>query len=201
MSEKTRPTVWIKKNRIWPVAAAVVGMVLLLTACNRKPQIEPPQKQQQEQTQTENAAPEKDEGKKVPEKVKNEQPTEEVVLEENKIQTAYGELTYSEMWTDRVWYELREDGSNVQIVFHGEFGEVQAQLFALCYGAVPEEAALMGTLTAEDGTVTDVSVVMYPIIPEEDWPEDEVNELYALQESVNDLLMQLHEDPAFTPAQ
>ena len=177
----------VKRNRIWPVLAAVVGMVLVFAACSPK---ETEHKPTEEPMQTR------------PEKVENDeqQMQQEELPEDDVISTVYGELSYPGMWTDRVWYEVAEDGADVQIIFYAQVEQAETKIFALCYGTVPEDGFEMGTLLVDGDMLVPVSTVMYPIVPEETWSEETTNEILSLQESVNDLYMQLQENPDFTPA-
>ena len=112
----------------------------------------------------------------------------EFVPEDDVIQTPFGELTYPGMWTDRVSHKSVEDGSDLRIVFSST--PDGTELFALCYGTVPEGAYVMGEMA--DGTA--VSVDMNTLEP------GTADEIYSLQESINDLLVQLREAPGFTEA-
>ena len=131
-------------------------------------------------------------GHSVPEKVKNS--GTEVVMEDDVIATPFGELAYPGMWTDRVAHETVQDGEDVRIVFRSTIEGAGAELFTLCYGTVPEDGYVMGSYGE-----TAVSVVMHTIDPDR-YADDALDTLYSLQESVNDLLVRLREDPAFTPA-
>lgn len=131
----------------------------------------------------------------VPEKVKNDDVQTEV--QDDVIRTPYGALSYPGMWTDRVTHTVEQDGSDYRVSFQGEADGAPVPLFTLCYGTVLEQGYVMGQMT--DGT--QVSVVMHAIEPQEGWSEETLNGLYALQESVNDLLVQLRENPEFIQAQ
>ena len=130
---------------------------------------------------------------RTPKKIENTQ--QEVVLEDDVIQTPFGELAYPGMWTDKVAHEITEEGEDFRVVFRSTLKDAEAELFTLCYGAVPEGGYVMGE---QDGVT--ISVVMSSLSPEDAPDEDTLNTLYALQESVNDLLTQLREDPACIPA-
>lgn len=112
----------------------------------------------------------------------------EVIPEDDVIQTPFGELAYPGMWTDRVSHKTVEDGTDLRIVFCS--ASDGTELFALCYGTVPDGAYVMGEMA--DGTA--VSVDMNTLEP------GTADELYSLQESINDLLVQIREDPEFTAA-
>ena len=171
----------MKKKALLSMAAAVV---LLLAACSQK---------ETTPKQPEVIEPER------PAKVENDekQQEQEVLPEDDVITTVYGELSYPGMWADRVSYEIEEDGADVKIHFTGKVDGAEAKLFSLCYGSVPEDGYEMGSLTVDGDMVVLVSTVMYPIVPQEGWSDEAVNELSALQESVNDLLVQLREYPNF----
>jgi len=134
-----------------------------------------------------------------PEKIENDPAQQELTARpDDVIATSYGELTFPGMWADRVQYEIEEnETADVKIHFNGAVDGAQAKLFTLCYGTVPEDGYEMGALLTDGDMLVPVSVVMYPIVPQEDWSEETTNELYALQESVNDLLVQIQSDPDF----
>ena len=120
---------------------------------------------------------------------------QEIISQDDVLQTPYGELTFPGLWTDKVAHETVKDGENVQIVFRSTLKDAEVELFRLCYGAVPEESFVLGQMA--DGV--SVSVVMGSIEPEEAWSQETLDTLYALQESVNDLLVQLQAHPDLTP--
>ena len=124
-----------------------------------------------------------------------ENPGQETVAEDAVLHTPYGELSFPGMWTDRVTHEIVEDGADLRIVFRSALEGAEIELFTLCYGTVPEEGFVMGHMS--DGTA--VSVVMNTIDPDSAWSEETINTLYSLQESVNDLLVQLQEHDDYTP--
>ena len=164
-----------------PIMAAAV--VLLVAACTPK-----------------QALPEVEQETQRPEKIENDpvQQEEVTATPDDVIATAYGELIFPGMWADRVQYEIEENESDVRIHFEGIVDGVQIPLFTLCYGTVPDNGYEMGALLTDGDMLVPVSTVMYPIVPEESWSEETTNELYALQESVNDLLVQIQSDPNFT---
>ena len=166
------------KKIIIPIMAAAV--VVLFAACMHKQVQVPPQPEVER-----------------PEKIENEPQQELTAQPDDVIATSYGELTFPGMWADRVQYEIEEDESDVKIHFNGAVEGAQAKLFTLCYGTVPEDGYEMGALLTDGDMLVPVSVVMYPIVPQEGWSEETTNELYALQESVNDLLVQIQGDPDF----
>ena len=174
----------MKKQVLWVLAAAL-SAALLLPACGKDAAENEPVPQIAEED--------------LPPKVENEPAQEqELVQPDDVIVTPYGELKYPGMWTDRVRYEMEEDGADVKVHFYATAEGAQVQLFTLCYGTVPEDGYEMGQLLIEGDMVVPVSTVMYSIVPQDDWSEETTNELYALQESINDLLVQLQEDPDFS---
>lgn len=128
-----------------------------------------------------------------PEKIENTQ--QEIVLPDDVIRTPAGELNYPGMWTDRVTHKVIEEGDDWKVIFRSDLGKVQEQLFTLCFGTVPEDGFVLGYL-AQDGEEIPVSVVMAQI----DQTINEAETLNALQESVNDLLVQVYEHPDFVAA-
>ena len=128
-----------------------------------------------------------------PKKVVNAE--QEVVTQDDVLQVPSGELTFPGFWTDKVTHETVENGEDLQIVFRSALKDAQIELFRLCYGTASEEGFLIGKMA--DGTA--VSVVMRSIEPDDVWSKETLDTLYALQESVNDLLVQLQTDPDIVP--
>ena len=121
-----------------------------------------------------------------PKKVEND--GGEIVAEDDVIRTPYGDLTYPGVWTDKVSYEIVEDGADFRIVFRSTLEDAEMELFTLCYGTAPDSAYVMGRMS--DGTA--VSVDMKALGPVEN------EEVLTLQESINDLLVQIRQHADFT---
>lgn len=128
-----------------------------------------------------------------PKKVENA--GQEIVAQDDVLLTPYGELTFPGIWTDKVAHETVKNGEDVQIVFRSTLKDAEVELFSLFYGAVPEGAFVLGQM----GDGVSVSVVMRSIEPDDAWSQETLDMLYALQESVNDLLVQLQSHPDLEP--
>ena len=120
---------------------------------------------------------------------------QESIAQDDVLQTPYGELSFPGFWTDKVTHETIENGEDLQIVFRSTLKDAEIELFRLCYGEVSEGGFVIGQMA--DGAL--VSVVMSSIEPNDAWSQETLDTLYALQESVNDLLVQLQAHPDLIP--
>ena len=96
--------------------------------------------------------------------------------------------------------EIRtQEGANTVLSFVTTVTDREVTLFSVLIG--PEEAAdgyLLGQLETDGGAVN-----VYTVISElsaDGWTETTYGELCALQEQVNDIIMQFHQDSRFTPS-
>lgn len=126
-----------------------------------------------------------------PEKIESAQ--QEVAIPDDVIPTPCGELTFPGMWKEHVSFEIEEEGEDYRVTFTGTSDGVEAKLFTLCFGSVPERAYVMGSFEQMQ-----VSILMHTIEPQQDWPEGAYDALCSLQESQNDLLIQLQQLPGFS---
>lgn len=113
------------------------------------------------------------------------------------VETPYITLYYPEEWQGIVTVEQTEAEGGQMLTFHTPIGETDTVLFSLIFsGAETAEGFPLGALTQENGEVVYVFAAMNETIPET-WSEEEINQFSSMQERVNDLIMQLHEDPRF----
>ena len=113
------------------------------------------------------------------------------------VETPYITLYYPQEWQGIVTAEQTETAGGKKLSFHTTIEEADTVLFSLIFSS--EETAEgfpMGVLKQENGEAVNVFVVMNEATPET-WSEDAFNQFSAMQERVNDLIMQLHEDPRF----
>ena len=112
------------------------------------------------------------------------------------VETPYMTFYCPEDWKNTVEWELTQRGSNTALTFRLTTVEKQVELFSLELG--PEETAqgyYLGYLDDTDGKIH-----IYSEMNEQDpsdWSEEDYMEICYQQERVNDLILQLHEDPRF----
>lgn len=113
------------------------------------------------------------------------------------VDTPYITLHYPEEWQGIVTAEQTEAAGGQMLTFRTTIGEADAVLFSLIFsGAETAEGFPLGVLTQENGDDVHVFAAMNETIPET-WSEEEINQFGSMQERVNDLIMQLNEDPRF----
>lgn len=113
--------------------------------------------------------------------------------------TPYMTFYYPQEWEDKVEVTQANAGENITVTFHTDISGEAVVLFSVVLGPDEADGYLLGQLEdAEAGTVR-VYSVMNEVSPEE-WDPEAYNQICSLQERVNDLIVQLHEDARFTPA-
>lgn len=126
-----------------------------------------------------------------------EGPTEEPAI---ALPTRYIVLSYpAEMKEDvKVSYEDLEDGQ--RIIFTTDFTGQELELFRFVISKSDAEGYLLGTLKDEQAgeMFVCVNVIEYS---QGNWEVSDYMKLNALQERVNDIIIQFHQDPRFVPNQ
>ncbi len=105
------------------------------------------------------------------------------------VETPYGDLLFPESLSDALDYEIEDDGEgSCRVSFFALLNERRYPLYDISIGSGEGEA--VGTLTGPDGTARDV----YLSVHENDLsgvPEDERTSVYAMQETLNDVISNL----------
>lgn len=111
----------------------------------------------------------------------------------------YMTFYYPQQWEGRVEEIRTQEGENTVHSFVTTVTDREVTLFSVVIG--PEEAAdgyLLGQLETDGGAVNVYTVISE--LPADGWTETTYGELCALQEQVNDIIMQFHQDSRFTPS-
>ena len=109
------------------------------------------------------------------------------------------DLYYSEDLKEQIEVEVEERENHAMIHFYGMISGEKLELFF--FELTPDNGGddfVLGTL--QDPSFGDLYVVMH--MNEQnpnDWEESEYNTICALQERVNDIIVQFYEDPRFVP--
>lgn len=115
------------------------------------------------------------------------------------VDNAYMTFYYPQEWEGKVEELLEENGKNITVSFHTEVGKKDVVLFSIVLGPDACDGYLLGQLKdPEAGTIN-----VYSIMNEqswEDWSEEEYSEICALQERVNDIIVQFYDDARFVPS-
>lgn len=115
------------------------------------------------------------------------------------VENAYMTFYYPQEWDGKVEESRSISGQTVTVTFQTDISGQKVVLFSVVMGPGVVDGYLLGQLEdPEEGTIN-VYSVMNEIDPE-DWSEEEYNEICALQERVNDIIVQFYEDPRFAPS-
>ena len=115
-----------------------------------------------------------------------------------EVQTDYFTFEYPKEWENKVTEVHTQEGNNCVVSFKTDISGQDVLLFSVILGSDPSDGFLLGKL--EDG---DDVVYVYTAVndmPAEDWSEEEYNEICSLQERINEIIMQFHEDERFVPS-
>lgn len=163
---------YIDKGKRWLGALILAASLTLLAGCGQKQQTLQPQTDETEMTE-------------VPTGI--------------SLTTPYMTFYYPNEWEDIAEPAVTGDGENHTITFRTVIDAQEVVLFSILLGPDEAEGYLLGHLEDETAGKIRVYSVMNELSPE-NWTEDAYGQICAMQERVNDLIVQLYDDPRFTPA-
>ena len=115
------------------------------------------------------------------------------------VDNAYMTFYYPQEWEGQVEELREENGKNIKVSFQTKVGEKNVVLFSIVLGPDVCDGYLLGQLEdPEAGTINVYSIINEPV--KEDWSEEEYSEICALQERVNDIIVQFYDDDRFVPS-
>ena len=115
------------------------------------------------------------------------------------VDNAYMTFYYPQEWEGKVEELREENGKNFKVSFQTKIGEKNVVLFSIVLGPDVCDGYLLGQLKdPEAGTINVYSIINEPV--KEDWSEEEYSEICALQERVNDIIVQFYDDDRFVPS-
>lgn len=115
------------------------------------------------------------------------------------VDNAYMTFYYPQEWEGKVEVVREENGKNFKVSFQTKIGEKNVVLFSIVLGPDVCDGYLLGQLEdPEAGTINVYSIIKEPV--REDWSEEEYSEICALQERVNDIIVQFYDDDRFVPS-
>ena len=116
------------------------------------------------------------------------------------LSTPIADLYIPEIWEDMIKTEdVSEEGCFAVTVYAtGDAPEVP--LYTIYMGETTAQGVLVGTAVTENGQRVPVSIVIHDIEISGSWDSGEVDTLYAMQESVNEIIQQITELPGVAPA-
>ena len=106
-------------------------------------------------------------------------------------------LNYPEELADRLSVETKEDETGAELRFSGDFNGKQLELFGFVIAQSNEaEGFVLGTIKdAEKGSF--FVIMQVEEINPNGWTDEEYADICALQERVNDIIVQFYADPRF----
>ena len=102
------------------------------------------------------------------------------------VETPYGELKFQERWEEAIFTEQTEDGDNLIVSFKTKINDETYSLFDLTIGELDEEPA--AEITDSDGNLKNIYVTMHEVIPGQNLSEEDLDQIYAMQEEINSIL-------------
>lgn len=115
------------------------------------------------------------------------------------VDNAYMTFYYPQEWDGKVKEVREETDENITVTFQTEIAGKEVVLFSVVMGPGVVDGYLLGQLKdAEAGTINVFSVMNE--VTSEGWTEEEYSEICALQERVNDIIVQFYEDERFVPS-
>lgn len=146
-----------------------------------------------EETSPEDTAPEESTSDVIPGEELIPEETEGILIEAN-----YFTFSYPPQWDEEIEMVHTEEEQNQVITFRTTVADREIDLFSIVLGPNEAEGYLLGTFeTEENGTINVYSQVKDQA--EEGFTEAQYNEICALQERVNEITIQIQEDPRFVP--
>lgn len=112
------------------------------------------------------------------------------------IETPYCTLEYPSRWEEYLSYEEQKDKETYVLVFYCNMGEKKIELFSVYFGN-PNEGDLLGYIM-KDGTKRAFSVKAAALTDESAWTEEEADIIYAMGESINDVVASVSSSQYFT---
>lgn len=112
------------------------------------------------------------------------------------IETPYVMLGYPAQWESYLNYQQFEENGVYTVSFNCWIREELIPLFDINFGS-EQVGELLGYIQ-KDEKKTAVAVAFHDYLPDETWKEDDTYVLFAMQESVNDLLSALRADEGFS---
>lgn len=115
------------------------------------------------------------------------------------VDNAYMTFYYPQEWKGKVEELREENGKNVTVSFQTKVGEKDVVLFSIVLGPDVFDGYLLGQLKDPQAGSINVYSIMNELV-REDWSEEEYSEICALQERVNDIIVQFYDDDRFVPS-
>ena len=113
------------------------------------------------------------------------------------ISTSYVDLAVPVQWEEHIHTHTEDLAEGYVVTFIGTVDDHEVVLFTFLFGVETDGSVPVGVLNV-DGTAVSISVEMMEIALDDTWSSDEENVVVAMQESINDILEALQENPGFS---
>lgn len=137
----------------------------------------------------------------IPEEQTEPEATEEIVPEEptgTLLDTKYITLVFPEDLQGQMEPSVEDTDTGTAVQFASEVSGKKLELFTILMTTDTAEGFLLGTLNHEEAGKIQVYMQMNEQNPD-DWSAEDYQNIGTLQERVNDMIIQFHEDARFTP--
>lgn len=114
-----------------------------------------------------------------------------------EVVTPYITFYYPEEWRDGVEVVQIDEETNYTLTFSAKISDNHIELFSIFLGHDSVEGYLLGKLVDDSGDIN--VIVAMNEINADDWTDEEFATISSMQERVNDMIGQLHDDERFVP--
>lgn len=187
-------------NPLWIVLVVQIIIIIVLVVLLLRPQASEPVVEQPA-TQPTVAATEKPEETAAPQETVAQPQIQETEPQEAEVEivTPYCSLYIPYEWSESISTETVPQDFGLNLVFIGTVNGKQADLFTVCFGG--EEGFPVGTVTTADGFMLDITIDLAEFSADAGWTDAEIDELSAMQESMNHIISRLRQTPGFVSAE
>lgn len=128
-----------------------------------------------------------------------EDPLESIMADGIVISTPIGELYYSKAWEEYTEVRSSSDETHFTAVIHANIGNHSLDILAI-HMCDEADGMLVGSVPDSEGNQTKVFLEIYEIDANDGWSQSEIDTVYAIQESVNQLVEQITQLYGYVPA-
>lgn len=114
-------------------------------------------------------------------------PRETTSFQYFQVDTSFGTLKFPEQWKKDLKIEKNTTETGEEIIFRETITKDCLTLFTICID-MPESGSYIGNLTDAAGKTHEVYLQINELEMQEDLPKETKSRIYAMQESVNDII-------------
>lgn len=119
----------------------------------------------------------------------------EEVIDVFVIENKYVNLKLPTETEEKMIISTMENGAEMEIDFSYRHKDEEVEVYSVLFGS--EEGVPIGVLSTENGMKIDVSIIVSDIFFDEAWTDQEKDEVYGIQETVNFLIAELTKEECF----